>query len=197
MVTIQRDHECIRSALADPSTGINCMEFPSAMYWDKRTDGDSPEALEVAEARRRVAGCQVNSRCTKPPYEEKKAWECDEFPLKTTDRNRMMHRDTLPINRCVPLKQSTGQSSHNLPQLKLCVSTNMMASGKLNLLQDFYKSREDYGKSGGLHDQEGWFKLAFQNFAGIEYCEDASKKCVHGILARGISCSHHAMALLM
>ncbi|GAB7327510.1 hypothetical protein MBLNU13_g11379t1 [Cladosporium sp. NU13] len=61
--------------------GINCMQFPSEMYWDKRTDGDSPEALEVAEARRREAGCQIGNRCTKPPYQNKRTWECDEFPF--------------------------------------------------------------------------------------------------------------------
>lgn len=93
------------------------MEFPSAMYYDKKTAGDSSEALEVAEARRREAGCQIGNRCTEAPYESKNAWECDEFPFKTTDRDRLAHRDTLPINRCVPRKQNKCKPDHRLSQL--------------------------------------------------------------------------------
>ena len=100
------------------------MQFPSEMYWDKLTDGDSPEALEVAEARRREAGCQIGNRCTKSPYENKRAWECDEFPFKTTDRGRLMHKDTLPINRCVPRMQNKCEPDHRLLQLRLCSGTD-------------------------------------------------------------------------
>ena len=100
------------------------MDFPSEMYWDKMTDGNSPEALEVAEARRREAGCQIGNRCTKPPYEEKRSWECDEFPFKTTDRGRLMHKDTLPINRCVPRMQNKCEPDHGLLQLRLCSGTD-------------------------------------------------------------------------
>jgi len=67
----------------------------------------------------------------------------------------------------------------------------------MDLLQDFYKSQGDYASTGGLHGEEGWFKLVFQNYAGIDYCADTSKKCVNGKLGRGISCLHYAMALLM
>jgi hypothetical protein len=92
------------------------MEFPSKMYYDKKTAGDSPEALAIAETRRSAAGCQIGNRCTKSPYEKKGAWECDEFPFKTTDRNRMMHRDTLPINRCVPRMQNKCESDRYFTQ---------------------------------------------------------------------------------
>jgi hypothetical protein len=67
----------------------------------------------------------------------------------------------------------------------------------MDLLQDFYKSQGDYESTGGLHGEEGWFKLVFQNYAGIEYCADTSKKCVNGKSAYEISCSHYVMALLM
>jgi hypothetical protein len=34
-----------------------------------------------------------------------------------------------------------------------------------------------------MHKQEGWFKLAFQGYAGINYCEDASTRdCTNGTL---------------
>lgn len=66
----------------------------------------------------------------------------------------------------------------------------------MDLLQDFYKSKGDFKNDGGLHGDEGSFKLAFQNYAGIEHCEDTSKKCVNGMSARGISCSCYATALL-
>jgi hypothetical protein len=92
------------------------MEFPSKMYYDKKTAGDSPEALAIAETRRSAAGCQIGNRCTKSPYEKKGAWECDEFPFKTTDRSRMMHRDTLPINRCVPRMQNKCESDRYFTQ---------------------------------------------------------------------------------
>lgn len=103
------------------------MQFPSEMYWDKLTDGDSPEALEVAEARRREAGCQIGNRCTKSPYENKRAWECDEFPFKTTDRGRLMHKDTLPINRCVPRMQNKCELHQHLLRLKLRSGTDSVS----------------------------------------------------------------------
>ncbi|GAB7327513.1 hypothetical protein MBLNU13_g11380t1 [Cladosporium sp. NU13] len=46
-------------------------------------------------------------------------------------------------------------------------------------LQDFQNSEGDFKNAGGLHGEEGSFKLAFQNYAGIAYCEDTSKKRVN------------------
>ena len=51
---------------------------------------------------------------------------------------------------------------------------------KIDVLKDFYKSPD------GRNGEEGWFKLSFQNYAGITYCEDAAKKCVNGMLTREI-----------
>jgi hypothetical protein len=68
------------------------------------TVGDSAAALAVTEDRNRRAGCQINNRCHSPPYEKPRAWECDEFPFKTVQPNKMTN--TPAINRCVPLEQN-------------------------------------------------------------------------------------------
>ena len=115
MVTVHQSRHGVRTAHINSFTGINCMNLPSAMWWDKRTSEEGPEALAVAEARSKAAGCQINNRCSKPPYE--KVWECDEFPFKTTDPARMMQpAGAVPINRCVPRIQNKCKSNHCLPQ---------------------------------------------------------------------------------
>jgi len=58
--------------------------------------------------------------------------------------------------------------------------TELLATVKIDVLKDFYKSPD------GRNGEEGWFKLSFQNYAGITYCEDAAKKCVNGMLTREI-----------
>ena len=58
------------------------------------------------------------------------------------------------------------------------------------LLKDFYKSQGDWASGGGLHNKDNWFKLTFQNYAGITYCEDASNKCVNGIFTYRNKCMH-------
>ena len=62
----------------------------------------------------------------------------------------------------------------------------LLLTGKNDLLQDFYKSQGDWANGGGL-----------QNYGGITYCEDASKKCVNGMLAHDIRCLHPVTTLLI
>lgn len=52
-----------------------------------------------------------------------------------------------------------------------------------NVLEQFYGSTgSNYKNGGGMQKQEGWFKLAFQGYAGISYCEDASTRdCTNGM----------------
>lgn len=69
-------------------------------------------------------------------------------------------------------------------------SLTPLATGENNLLQDFYKSQGDWASGGGLHNKDNWFKLTFQNYAGITYCEDASNKCVNGIFTYRNKCMH-------
>lgn len=66
----------------------------------------------------------------------------------------------------------------------------------MDLLQFFYKSKGDYKNNGGFHGDVGPFKLAFQNYAGITYCEDTSKKCDNGMCTPVIICTPYAMASL-
>ena len=73
----------------------------------------------------------------------------------------------------------------------------LLLTGKNDLLQDFYKSQGDWANGGGLQNKDNWFKLAFQNYGGITYCEDASKKCVNGMLAHDIRCLHPVTTLLI
>ncbi|KAM0712884.1 hypothetical protein Q7P35_000334 [Cladosporium inversicolor] len=93
---------------------------------------------------------------TSYPPNEKGEWQCDEFPFKSTDPSRMMSKRIPSINRCVPARQNRLQG---------------------NILKQFYGSTgSNYKNGGGMQNQEGWFKLAFQGYAGISYCEDASTR---------------------
>ena len=176
------------------------MDASPELYWDKKTVGDSDAALEAQEDRNRRAGCQIHNRCTQPPYEQKNTWECDEFPFKTVEPNELTH--TPAINRCVPRMQNKCECRcyHDPMDPKLrfqaCILT-LLFTGKNDLLQDFYKSQGDWSNGGGLQNKDNWFKLAFQNYGGITYCEDASNKCVNGMSAHGIRHSHQVTTSLM
>lgn len=160
------------------------MGHPSEMYWDKKTSGRSKEAVSLGKKRSAEAGCTSNNRCSEPPYEEKYAFECDEFPFKSTDPSRAMSKKIPAINRCVPSRHNKCKSDHNLTQLGCALILTLLTIVQGNALKQFYESTGPlYKNGGGLHKQEGWYNLAFQGYAGINYCEDASTRdCKNGML---------------
>lgn len=134
------------------------MKFPAAMYWDQAAAGDAPDEKKKGAERSRKAGCGGRNRCSKPPY-PKRQYQCDEFPFKSVLEDAGV--DPGPVNRCV----ETSQNGHQGTMLS-------------NL---FYSKGPDYRNGGGLHGNVGWFKISFQNFNGIQYCEPANiRDCTNG-----------------
>jgi hypothetical protein len=78
------------------------------MYWDKR-DRKDPDDLAELNSRSKSAGCGSNNRCGKPPYSGKN-YDCDEFPFKSIDQDRLEHAHIPSINRCVPQRQNKCKS---------------------------------------------------------------------------------------
>lgn len=191
-----RNRYNMRTTRTDCSTGINCMGHPAQMYWDKKTSAGSPDSAAAGKKRRELAGCGSNNRCSKPPYG--KGFDCDEFPFKSIDPGRLMHTSIPSINRCVPSRSNKRKSSPNLTRLEGTLILTLLHTVQGNALRQFYRSEGPlYTKGGGLDNQEGWYTLAFQGYAGISYCEDAStRNCNNGMLNHKIGRLHRIITLL-
>lgn len=150
------------------------------MFWDKKAARGSPNGSKVGSDRSANAGCDGKSRCKKAPYGS--GWQCDEFPFKSVEPDKSGR--VTPFNRCVPKSHNTGEFYYSIIDLSNTYILTLLSVGQGNVLKQFYYSQgSEYKNGGGLHDTPNWYKLAFQNYAGISYCEDASiRDCKNGML---------------
>lgn len=85
--------------------GVNCLNYPTKMFWDKVTSGKTDAAKAARRTRSGKAGCGGANRCSKVPFEASKAYQCDEFPFASVDPQYIL--PNRPINRCVETAQNT------------------------------------------------------------------------------------------